>query len=151
MIHQKRFDLKRMCLEDKDDVLEKLAMLVFIRNEVTFKYQDILLDASIHPLIYDKSFSYENKSNHNIKNTIELLLRRTGYKTKSLIALHETDTNADRIMRAIETPWISFHLGSKTYTMHWRDIPDVYLIFKEFNYYKQSLSVIHEQLKGVLK
>ena len=149
MMCLREFDLKEMYISEKNYVLERLAMLVFLRNEPEFKFQDIYLDGEIVPLTFEIGLTQQNKSTYNI-DEIMYSLDRTINRTVKLFAKDRENTFAEVIIELIKSTWITFHIGSKTYTMHWSDIPDIYLIFKEFNYYKQSLSVIYEKLEGVL-
>jgi hypothetical protein len=146
----RKFDLKEMYVSEKEDVLEKLAMLIYLRDEPEFKYQDVYLDKEVAPLTFGIGLTQQNKSTYDISKIITCLSNNFNRRIK-LFAYEPPKNYAEEIIKQIEDPWITFHIGSKTYTMYWNNIPDVYLIFKNFNYYKQSLSAVYDQLEGVLK
>jgi len=150
MILTREFNLTEMFISEKEDVLRKMAMLVFIRNEPEFKFQDTYLDKVIVPFVFGIGLGYKSKKEYVIDSLSKMLLEDIEEKSKSEF-FKASDACVYKLLEIIKDPYITFHIGAKTYTMSWDDIPKVYRVFADFNYFEQSLSRVYEQLDEILK
>jgi len=146
----REFDLTEMFISEKEDVLRKMAMLVFMRNEPEFKFQDPHLDKAIVPFVFGIGLGYKSKEGYVLDGLSKMLLEDIEEKSKSEF-FKVSDACVYKLLDIIKDPYITFHVGSKTYTMTWNKIPKVYHVFANFYYFEQSLSTVYEQLDEILK